>query len=249
MLLKHDNSNKNKYSFDFYYNFLYSGKSQDFLFFLNSCYSDLGSGNSSFIFLTFGLLLIPLAHFLSWYFFNFTFKIFYYILNVYVLIYNFSELFCIWIFFFLHEHILLFIMEIKPSSVPCTAPVSSAFPVCVCMCICVCVCVCVYVFSFCFCLGLYLPCWKVFSSVLGSSALNLFSRANHKNANLITRVNGSGRISHVGLEVWELFFAKRLKGSSYPGAFRFNCISGGCTEWPFLKCGPVELSVLWQQAL
>ena len=142
MLLKHDNSNKNKYSFDFYYNFLYSGKSQDFLFFLNSCYSDLGSGNSSFIFLTFGLLLIPLAHFLSWYFFNFTFKIFYYILNVYVLIYNFSELFCIWIFFFLHEHILLFIMEIKPSSVPCTAPVSSAFPVCVCMCICVCVCVC-----------------------------------------------------------------------------------------------------------
>ena len=142
MLLKHDNSNKNKYSFDFYYNFLYSGKSQDFLFFLNSCYSDLGSGNSSFIFLTFGLLLIPLAHFLSWYFFNFTFKIFYYILNVYVLIYNFSELFCIWIFFFLHEHILLFIMEIKPSSVPCTAPVSSAFPVCVCACVYVCVCVC-----------------------------------------------------------------------------------------------------------
>lgn len=33
MLLKNDNSNKSKYSFDFYYNFLYSGRSQGFLFF------------------------------------------------------------------------------------------------------------------------------------------------------------------------------------------------------------------------
>ena len=63
MLLKNDNSNKNKYSFDFYYNFVYSGKSQDFLFFPELML--LGSEDSPFIFLTFGLLLIPLAYFLS----------------------------------------------------------------------------------------------------------------------------------------------------------------------------------------
>lgn len=54
-------------------------------------------------------------------------------------------------------------------------------------------CVCVCVFSFCFCLGLHLPRWEVFSSVLGSSALNLFSRANHENAPLMTCVKGDGR--------------------------------------------------------
>lgn len=53
--------------------------------------------------------------------------------------------------------------------------------------------VCVCVFNFCFCLGLHLPCWEVFSSVWGSSALNLFSRANHENAPLMTHVKGDGR--------------------------------------------------------
>lgn len=77
-------------------------------------------------------------------------------------------------------------MEINCFSIPCTAPVSSAFPVCVCV-----------WFSFCFCLELCLPCWKVFSNVSWSSSLNPFSRGNHGKANLMPCVNGGGRISNV----------------------------------------------------
>lgn len=182
MLLKNDNSNKNKYSFDFYYNFLYSGRSQGFLFFPWAVTRMWALEDQSFIFLTSDVLLILLPCFSSWYFLNFTFKIFYCILHVYVLIYNFSELFSIGIFFFLREYSLFFTMEITLLLLPSLLLFPLHF-----------LCVCVCVFSFCFCLGLHLPCWEVFSSVLGSSALNLFSRANHENAPLMTCVKGDGR--------------------------------------------------------
>lgn len=148
MLLRNDTNNKNnKYSLSFYYNFLYLGKYQDFLFFSNSHYSDVGSIGLIFHFLIFSS---PVHTFGLFFIFNFEDIFSSLSLKFLTTFCMYMSLFTISQGFFLHlnipfltasssnlmhEYILLSIMEINCFSIPCTAPVSSVFPVCVCVCV------------------------------------------------------------------------------------------------------------------